>query len=86
MGSAGVGIMFQSFQLIYSYQTGVRRFTDGTNLGVSGNRIQLSGRIGKYVNASLETTNSNFIDDQFIDPWFHNPFERRVNFNLGATF
>ncbi len=74
------------FRLQYSYRAGVRTYMDNNRLGGSGNSFSVTGIINQNFWASVSTTNVNYLDEQFIDVWFYNPFERIYNLRMGVTF
>jgi len=86
LGGVEISYSYKAVSLSYSYHSGVRRFTDGTGLGFSGNSIKLAAKFYKTWSAELSTSNLNFVDDPFVDPWFFNPFSRVLNLNIGVTF
>ncbi len=70
----------------YSYRFGVRRFLDGSNVGASGNSLSIIGMINKNFWAGIFTNNVNYLDEQFVDIWFYDPYVRTYNLSLGVTF
>lgn len=85
-GGLGLLLSFKNFNFQYSYRSGILKYTDNSNIGNSGNSFRILTAITKNTWASLETSNVNYIEDQFVDLWFYDHFTRIYNLNIGVTF
>jgi len=74
------------FRFQYSYRLGLRNFMDGSTVGGSGNTFNISAMITKKIWAGASTSNVNYIEEQFVDVWFYDPYRRIYNLRLGVTF
>lgn len=77
---------WKRYRFQYSYRIGVRNFIDGSTMGSSGNSFSASTMLTKKIWAGIATSNVNYIDEQFVDVWFYDPYRRIYNFRLGVTF
>ena len=74
------------FRFQYFYSLGVAEYIDGNRLGSSGNGFSISTLINKNIWVGASTTNVSFIDEQYVDVWFYDPYRRFYNLRLGVTF
>lgn len=79
-------LSFKKFRFEYSYRVGVLNYTDGSNVGSSGNNFSMTAIFNKNLWAAMSTSNINYVEDQFVDVWFYDPFQRIYNLSLGVTF
>ena len=85
-GSLTARYNWKSFRFQYSYRMAIRNFMDGSALGASGNSLSTIYILNQNLWAGIFTSNMSYADQQFVDPWFYDPFVRIYNINLGATF
>ena len=74
------------FRFQYGYRVGLLNYLDGTTIGSSGNSFSITGIINNSLWAAVSTSNINNVEDQFVDVWFYDPFERIYRLSMGVTF
>ncbi len=77
---------YKRLRFQYSYRFGVLEYMDGNRLGSSGNNFSVMAMFNKTLWAGISTSNLSYVEEQYVDVWFYDPFTRIYNLTMGVTF
>ncbi len=77
---------YKKLRFQYSYRFGVLEYMDSNRLGSSGNAFSIMALFNKTIWAGISTSNLSYVEEQYVDVWFYDPYRRIYNLRLGVTF
>lgn len=86
MGGVSARINFEHLRIQYSYRLGVLNYLNGESFGSSGNNFSVTGIFNRSIWASVSLSNLSYVEEQFVDLWFFDPFARIYRLSMGVNF